>query len=78
VYTKFTTLGFARLKGDHSVFRKGEGTQLKIVAVYVDDMLIFAESIDILTSFKRELSNTFSISDLGEARWILNMEIIHD
>jgi hypothetical protein len=39
-------------------------------------MLIFAESINILTSFKRELSNTFPISDLGEARWILNMEII--
>jgi hypothetical protein len=38
-------------------------------------MLIFAESIDILTSFTRQLSNTFPISDLGEACWILNMEI---
>jgi hypothetical protein len=41
-------------------------------------MLIFAESIDILTSFKRQLSNTFPISDLSEARWILNMEIIRN
>jgi hypothetical protein len=48
------------------------------VAIYVDDMLIFTESIDILTSFKRELSNTSPISDLSEACWILNMEIICD
>jgi hypothetical protein len=41
-------------------------------------MLIFAESIDILTSPKRQLSNTFPISDLGEAHWILNMEIIRN
>jgi hypothetical protein len=69
VYTKFTTLSFARLEADHSIFRKGKGTRLIIVAVYVNNMLIFAESIDILTSFKRELSNTFPISDLSEATW---------
>jgi hypothetical protein len=78
VYAKFTNLGFTRLEADHSIFRRGKGSQLIIVAIYVDDMLIFAESIDILTSFKRQLSNTFPISDLGEARWILNMEIIRN
>jgi hypothetical protein len=78
VYAKFTNLGFTRLEADHSVFRRGKGSQLIIVAIYVDDMLIFAESIDILTSFKRQLSNTFPISDLGEARWILNMEMIRN
>jgi hypothetical protein len=48
------------------------------VAIYVDDMLIFAKSIETVISFKRELANIFPISDLGEARWILNMEIIRD
>jgi hypothetical protein len=76
VYAKFTNLGFTRLEADHSIFQRGKGSQLIIVAIYVDNMLIFAESIDILTSFKRQLSNTFPIFDLGEARWILNMEII--
>jgi hypothetical protein len=78
VYTKFTNLGFTRLEADHSIFQKGKGSQLVIVAIYVNDMLIFAESINILTSFKRQLSNTFPISDLSKARWILNMEIIRN
>jgi hypothetical protein len=74
----YTTHGFTHLEADHSISRKGKGTQLIIVAIHVDNMMIFAESIDILTSFKWELSNTSPISDLSEARWILNMEIIHD
>jgi hypothetical protein len=48
------------------------------VAVYIDDMLIFAKLIKTVISFKRELANIFPISYLGEARWILNVEIIHD
>jgi hypothetical protein len=78
VYAKFTNLGFTRLEADHSIFQRGKGSQLIIVAIYVNDMLIFAESINILMSFNRQLSNTFPISDLSEARWILNMEIIRN
>jgi hypothetical protein len=73
VYTKFTTLGFARLEADHSVFRKGERTRPIIVAIYVDDMLIFAESIDILTFFKRNYQIHFPYPTLakliGSSTW---------
>ena len=45
--------------------------------VYVDDMLLFAKLTSII-SFKEQLAEMFPTTDLGEARWILNMEIIRD
>jgi hypothetical protein len=48
------------------------------VAIYVDDVLVFAKLIKTVASFKRELANIFPVLDLGEACWILNMEIICD
>ena len=41
-------------------------------------MLLFCKLLHIILSFKEELSTIFPITDLGEARWILNMEIIRD
>jgi hypothetical protein len=58
-------LGFICLEADHSIFQKGEDTHLILVAVYINDMLIFTELIEPVTSFKRELAN---MSDLSEAR----------
>jgi hypothetical protein len=28
--------------------------------------------------FKKQIATIFPTTDLGEARWILNMEIVHD
>jgi hypothetical protein len=78
VHAKFTAIGFTRLEADHSVFRKGKGDQLILVAVYVDDMLLFCKLISVIISFKEELALSFPTTDLGEARWILNMEITRD
>jgi hypothetical protein len=46
--------------------------------VYVDDMLIFSKLTSAIISFKEQLATIFPTTDLGEARWILNMEIVCD
>jgi hypothetical protein len=78
VHAKFTAIGFVRLEADHSIFRQGEGVNLILVTVYVDDMLIFSKLTSAIISFKEQLATIFPTTDLGEAHWILNMEIVHD
>ncbi|CDO75139.1 hypothetical protein BN946_scf184772.g6 [Trametes cinnabarina] len=75
----FESLGYSRSNADHSVFyKRGKDGDLTVVAVYVDDMLIFAKDRAAVDHIKLELGVPYEMSDLGEARWILGMEIIHD
>ena len=46
-----------------------------LVTVYIDNMLLFCKFISLIKSFKEQLATIFPITDLGEAHWILNMEI---
>jgi hypothetical protein len=46
--------------------------------LYVDDILIFGTSLDVIKGVKGFLSNNFEIKDLGEANVILNMKLLRD
>ena len=59
-------------------FHKDEDGNLLVIAVYVDDKLIFSKNLDAIKCLKSQLSDHFKIMDLGKARWILGMEVIHD
>ena len=61
-----------------SLFYKLEDGKLLFVAVYVDDKLIFSKNLNAIKRLKAQLSEHFEITDLGEARWILGMEVIRD
>ena len=75
---EFADLGFTRSQYDHAIFYKNEGGVIIICAVYVDDMLIVCKDIVIVRRLKDSFKVRFEMTDLGEARWILNMEIIRD
>ena len=49
-----------------------------ILLLYVDDMLIVGQDVDMIQKLKRELSKTFDMKDLGSAKRILGMEILRD
>ena len=49
---------------------------LVIVVVYVDNFLIFSSNINTIQYTKSELSSCFDIKNLGDAKWILQMEVI--
>lgn len=74
----FESLGFTRSNADHSLFYKVEKGILLIVAVYVDDKLILSKSREAINQLKSQLAGQYDLSDLGEAQWILGMEIIRD
>jgi hypothetical protein len=46
------------------------------LCLYVDDILIFGTSIDVINDVKSFLSQNFDMKDLGEANVILNIKLI--
>jgi len=46
-----------------------------VIAIYVDDFLLFLSNISHIRTVKENLKRHFEIKDLGEAKWILHMKI---
>ena len=75
----FEDLGYTRNSADHGVFFKHDSDgHLIIVALYVDDMLIFTKDNATAEHVKSELGVSYEMTDLGPAHWILGMEITRD
>jgi hypothetical protein len=49
-----------------------------IIAVYVDDLLIFSASEDTIKSLKVHLNDRFSMKDLGPAKMCLGIQLNRD
>jgi hypothetical protein len=81
-YQKFDTyiigLGFVRREVDHCVYSKKVGNHFIYVVLYVDDMLLVGNNIDVIKEVKSQLSSKFDMKDLGVANLILGMEIKRD
>ena len=72
--------GFEAMQGDHCVYRKDDfnsGSTIWI-ALYVDDLLIMGNKLKSIHSFKQHLASSFSMKDLGVARFILGIQISRD
>ena len=71
----FKSLGYQRTNADHSVFLHSNKT---IVAVYVDDLLIFGPDMSVIQELKAQLRQKFDMTDLGPCSHYLGMEITRD
>lgn len=67
-------LGYTALDSDMSVFQ-GHGI---IVAIYVDDLLIFGPDISKIRELKKALSAKFKMVDLGACSYYLGMKVERD
>ena len=73
-----TSVGFVVNEADKCVYcRYGQGEGV-ILCLYVDDILIFGTSLDVIKGVKEFLSNNFEIKDLGEADVILNIKLLRE
>jgi len=46
-----------------------------MIAIYVNDFLLFSSNIDDIKAVKEDLKKHFEMKDLEEASWILQMKI---
>jgi hypothetical protein len=81
-YQNFETyilgLVFVRSRVDHCVYSKQVGNHFIYVVLYVDDMLLVGNNMDVIKEVKSQLSSKFDMKDLGDANFILGMEIKRD
>jgi hypothetical protein len=81
-YQNFDTyilgLGFVRSRVDHCVYSKQVGNHFIYVVLYVDDMLLVGNNMDVIKEVKSQLSSKFDMKDLGVANFIMGMEIKRD
>lgn len=59
-------------------FRKFSEGNFIILCLYVDDMLIVGQDVEMICRLKEDLSKSFDMKDLGPAKQILGMEIARD
>lgn len=71
-----STRGFYCSLSDYFFFFKITGNLVTILAVYVDDILITRNNIKVICEIKCFLYSEFKIKDLGEAYYILGMELV--
>jgi hypothetical protein len=79
-YDKFdrilTFVGFVTNEADKCVYYHYGGGEGVILCLYVDDILIFGTSLEVIKEVKYFLSQKFEMKDLGEADVILNIKLI--
>ena len=72
------TTGFVVNEADKCVYYWYGGGEGVILCLYVDDILIFGTSLNVIKEVKNFLSNNFDMKDLGEADVILNIKLIRE
>jgi hypothetical protein len=81
-YQKFHTyilgLGFVRSRVDHCVYSKQVGNNLIYVVLYVDDMLLLRNNMDVIKKVKLQRSSKFYMKYLSATNFIMGMEIKSD
>ena len=73
-----TSAGFVINEADRCVYYRHGGSEDVILCLYVDDILIFGTSINVINEVKSFLSKCFDMKDLGEADVILNIKLNKD
>jgi len=70
-------LGYQQSKNDYSLFLNKSSTDITIITVYVDDLLITGSKKAEIAHVKHHLDKCFGIKDLGSLHYFLGLEISH-
>lgn len=68
------TTGFTQSHCDYSLFTKKETGRRVVVLIYVDDLLVTGDDIQLILETKQVLQTNFMIKDLGDLRFFLGIE----
>jgi len=71
-------LGFSRSAADECVYIKKSRDSILIITIYVDDLGLFTTSKEEMVQLKGELKSYFTMTDLGEMKKILGIQVIRD
>ncbi|CAI7832828.1 unnamed protein product [Closterium sp. NIES-53] len=70
--------GFARSECDSALYVLKEGEKQLVLLLYVDDLLLFSDSKDLIREVKQRLGAELAMRDLGPVTYDLGMHVDHD
>ncbi|CAI7870015.1 unnamed protein product [Closterium sp. NIES-53] len=70
--------GFARSECDSALYVLKEGEKQLVLLLYVDDLLLFSDSKDLIREVKQRLGAEFAMRDLGLVTYYLWMHVDRD
>ena len=70
--------GFIQTFGEACIYKKVSGSSVAFLILYVDDILLMGNDIELLDSIKGYLNKNFSIKYLGKAAYTLSIKIYID
>ena len=73
-----TSFGFKENIVDQCIYLKFSGSKFIILVLYVDDILLASSDVGLLHETKRFLSRKFDMKDLGDASFVLGIQIYRD
>ena len=76
--TYLESLGMKRLNADNCVYIRQNDGNVLVIALYVDDLLIFTNRIKELEELKKHLKERFDMKDLGDTHYCLGIQILRD
>ena len=71
-------LKFTKCTTDHCIYVNRDDQDMIFVALYVDDLVIASNNFELIQVTKQALSERFGMTDLGELKYFLGMEIHQD
>ncbi|KAD6119214.1 hypothetical protein E3N88_10485 [Mikania micrantha] len=78
-YYKFTKtlleFDFAQSKADYSLFIYNKGETFVAALIYVDDVILVGNDLELIKHTKKQLHEKFSIKDLGPLKYFLGIEV---
>jgi hypothetical protein len=75
INTALIRMDFTALDSDHCVYVRHQGAEVLYIVLYVDDLLLIGSSLAEVKQLKEDLSARFEMKDLGEAKYVLGLQI---
>ncbi len=72
---KICQKGFIRLRADPCVYIKRKNDEVAIITIWVDNLLLFTGSNQIMNEMKKDLCSQWEVTNLGEPSKIIGIEI---
>ena len=70
--------GFTMIEEDHCVYVKQSKGSFIILSLYVNDILLASNDMEMIIATKGWLSSNFKMKDMGKADYILGVKILRD
>lgn len=74
----FTQHEFKKCAYEHTLYIKDSKEGKLVICLYVDDLIIASNSMQLIDEFKISMNKEFEMTDMGRLHYFLGMEVLYD